>query len=194
MSDPKPILSYASPTNRAEATGQTTFVFASPAAKPQLEMAALASALCLLGSWVVLGFGFWHHGEVGYAGVMLPACGGAAILVAVAAYRIPELIRLRRFGDEPVDFEVDDGKLKVRAPQQWGKRELEFPLAELKPLKTLNSQTTVAGAAVYFITIQPKKWNRSATLVRIATDDGSALEQTVAELNAAMLHAMTKSG
>jgi hypothetical protein len=183
MTDDKPILSYALPAHSAgPSTELEPFVFAAPAPGEQIRFIRLAMAICMFGAALVLGFGIraWLRGE---SGRLLIAIGGAAAAMFVVLWLIPELRRLRRFGDAPIEFKVQDRTLVISAPLQWGEHPRTIDVRELEPLTVVNTYSTVAGISIFCIMIHRSGWYRSAWPVRVAVSDVGVLSRAVADLN-----------
>src|SRR4051794_18597556 len=116
MDEAKPILSYASPGSGQPVDDGFFVSFASPPATSQI-VACLLAVLMFLGTVAGLTIALFvkerHQHEVSLVIVIAVVSLG---LVACAARGVAEVRRLIRFGAQPVELEVRDAVVTIRAP------------------------------------------------------------------------------
>src|SRR4051812_14781105 len=131
MSDDKPILSYALPAKSAgPSTEPQPFIFAAPAPGRQIRFIQLAMVICVIAAAAVLGLGI-RASLRGESWRLLMGVGGAGAAMLVVLWLIPELRRLRRFGDAPIELAVQDRMLVINAPLQWGEQPRKIDVRHL---------------------------------------------------------------
>ena len=180
MSDPKPILTYASPAESAP-TGprQTIFTFASPPVRPQLLNLCLMYVACAFAIAMLLSISIRDHrrdwSDHSFDSLTYLITG--IILVFACAF-LPQFVRLWKVGDAPVCFEARDGMFIVTAPQMWGHQPRRMPLSKLFFIGVQGGGVPIGGVRIFDICVD----GSSSWVIRVAIKDRDVLTRSIEDL------------